>query len=181
MISMWFEIFYAWNLMLMPLQSLIASELLFFVNLPQFDGHILCTACQVFSVGMEVYIIDHSSVVSQSLLTLTCFIVPNFDRCIFTCSGYLCICWMEYNFRDPSSVTYQFQLFGFPWYRISSTLCQCILIWCELAKLNFIVSWLNHTAILSKLCFHLLDIDLMLLVCLWELLDVLLQLHDLFL
>ena len=81
--------------MLMTFQSFVALEIVALLSRPKLDGHILRTACHVLSVGVEVDIVNHASVLSQSLFAFTCFVVPNLDGGILTGRSQLRVNRME--------------------------------------------------------------------------------------
>ena len=83
MISVRFKVLNTTNLMFMPLQRLVAFEFLLFVHFPKFNGHVTGATSQIVSRVIIVQVIHHASVLSKSLLTFTCLVVPDFNRSVF--------------------------------------------------------------------------------------------------
>ena len=113
MVPIRFEELNAGDFMFMPFQSLETFILLILRQFPQLDGHISGTACQIIPCLTKVQIVDHAGVLSQSLFTFSCLVVPDFDAGILRTSGELSIRWMELHLSDAGSVTHKLPLLRF--------------------------------------------------------------------
>jgi hypothetical protein len=164
-----FEELNARDFMLVAFKSLIALELLILCQFPQLDGHIPGTACQVIPCIIEMQIVDHASVFSQSLLTFSCLVVPDFDACILRTRGQLGIRWMELDLGDAGSVTHKL-----PFLRFSRN---CIARLLNLIHFTFFVFSEQGASVFLEM----LQVDLVLLIGLAELFALPLQIHHLFL
>ena len=70
--------------MLVALHCFVYLKIVTMLTFPQLYSHIFGATRHTLSVWMETEVVDHARVLPQSLLTLTCFVVPNFDSGIFT-------------------------------------------------------------------------------------------------
>ena len=111
---------------------------------------------------------------SERLLNFTCFVVPYFDWGIFTGCSNLIINRMEDTSCYSCSMTHHLELVRLPWNGVTSGL---LLILFTRNCSHF----LAYVSVFLKFFFHILHINLVLLVDFLQLLVVTLQLHDLLL
>lgn len=172
MIAIWFHIFYTRHFMVMALKSLDTFKFLFFVYFPKFNCHVSCATSHWLAIRIETDIVYHSCMFSESLFNLTCFIVPDLYWSIFTWGSNLIVYWVEYASCNSCSMSYHFQFLWFPWNSITCVLnififtCNC--------------TWLStNWSIFFELFFHVLHINLILLIYFLKLFAISLKLHNL--
>ena len=64
MVTRWLDKFDAGDLMVMTLKSLVTLEFLFFIELPELDGHVSGARGHVLPIWIEANVVDHPRVLS---------------------------------------------------------------------------------------------------------------------
>ena len=145
------------NLVIMTLKGFETFEFLFFVQFPKLNGHISSTTSHALPIRREIYVVDHARMLSQSLFYFSSFRVPKLDRGILTRGCKLIVKWVENTLGYSCTMSHHFELIWLSWNCITWALFNVFLTWsCGILFPN--------SSIYTKLFFHILHIDLVLLV-----------------
>ena len=122
MVAIRFYVLDAGHLVIVPLQSLVAFEFLFFVQFPEFNGHVSGATCHVLPIRIEANVIYHTRMFSKGLLNLARLIVPYLYGSIFTGSGKLVVDWVENASGHSGPMSHHLQFLWFSRNCVSCTL-----------------------------------------------------------
>lgn len=171
-VSIRLEILHARNFMLVTLQSFKHFKVVSLLALPDFDGHIFWAGNHAFTIRMKVQVVDHASMLSQGLLALPCFIIPDLYWGILAAAGNLRVVWMEVHSSHTRSMPFQLKFLWFSGYCVSTILFLSFAI-----ILHF--TW-QSASIFFNWLFYVLHIYLMLVVHFFQLFALSLKIHHLF-
>ena len=104
----------------MPLERFINFKIVSLLAFPKLDGHILRARSHALAVGMKVKVVHHTSMLSQSLLALSCLVIPDLYWCVFTATGNLGIVRMKTYFSHARTMTLQLKFLWLSWNCVSA-------------------------------------------------------------